>query len=107
MGVTSILSDARNEFRLFSGSYDEKLNIWDTRFEFQLHLKKASSDGVNGLRERGVREEKTDSVLISTMSRPSDDLEWLIFRRYSCESYFHDFYSAWSDFEVPMVPVIN
>ena len=68
MGVTSILSDARNEFRLFSGSYDEKLNIWDTRFVFQLHLKKATSDEVNGLREKGVREEKTDSVLISTMS---------------------------------------
>jgi WD40 repeat protein len=31
MGVTSLLSDARNEFRLFSGSYDENLHFWDTR----------------------------------------------------------------------------
>jgi WD40 repeat protein len=33
MGVTSILSDVRNEFRLYSGSYDENLHFWDTRFE--------------------------------------------------------------------------
>jgi WD40 repeat protein len=31
MGVTSLLSDARQEFRLFSGSYDENLHFWDTR----------------------------------------------------------------------------
>jgi len=31
MGVTSILSDDKNEFRLYSGSYDEKLHFWDTR----------------------------------------------------------------------------
>jgi hypothetical protein len=31
MGVTSLLSDARNEFRLYSGSYDESLHFWDTR----------------------------------------------------------------------------
>jgi hypothetical protein len=31
MGVTSLLSDARNEFRLYSGSYDENLHFWDTR----------------------------------------------------------------------------
>ena len=34
MGVTSLLSDARIEFRLYSGSYDENLNFWDTRLIF-------------------------------------------------------------------------
>lgn len=35
MGVTSLLSDARNEFRLYSGSYDENLNFWDTRYSYK------------------------------------------------------------------------
>jgi len=30
-GVTSLLSDTREEFRLYSGGYGEQLYSWDTR----------------------------------------------------------------------------
>ena len=40
MGVTSLLSDVQNEFRLYSGSYDENLHFWDTRSELMPILNK-------------------------------------------------------------------